>query len=69
MSTANPQTTVQPGFFSYDRAAAYLGLSRSTLEKLVATKRLEPRRLGRRVLFAVGDLDALLEVDRGKATC
>src|SRR6516165_7476983 len=41
-----------------EAAAAYLGLSKSTLEKQRITGSGPPfRKLGRRVLYAIGDLD------------
>jgi len=47
-------------------AAVYLRLGVSTIDKLLALKRLRPVRLGRRVLFLKEDLDRFIEKNKEK---
>ena len=51
----------EAGWLNSDQAAEYLGCPRSRIHDLVALRRLEPRRDGRRLLFRRSDLDAYLE--------
>ena len=46
--------------------AKYLSLGVSTVDKLLALKRLKPVRLGRRVLFLREDLDKFILENRQK---
>jgi len=46
--------------------AAYLRLGLSTIDKLLALKKLKPVRLGRRVLFMKEDLDKFILENREK---
>ncbi len=51
-----------PTLFTYDTAAAYLGIHRRTLASLVAAGRITWRRVGERgVRFAQSDLDDYIE--------
>ena len=44
--------------------AEYLRLGVSTIDKLLATKKLKPVRIGRRVLFLQEDLDKFIQEAR-----
>ena len=56
---------VEPGWFSYKRAALYTGLSEVSLWRLVRQGSLHPARLNRSVRFSREELDMLLESRRG----
>ena len=47
-------------------ASTYLRLGLSTIDKLLALKKLKPVRLGRRVLFMKEDLDKFILENREK---
>jgi excisionase family DNA binding protein len=57
------RTLIEKRWLSYEEAALYTGLSEESLRKLVVGKRLTLHRPtgGRRVLFDIHQLDALLE--------
>lgn len=54
-------TAVRPRLVDVHGAGAYLGISSWTVRELVWTKKLPEVRIGRRLLFDVRDLDALVE--------
>lgn len=58
------QDRVTPGWFSYQGAAVYTGLSETSLWRLVRSGSLRPARLGRTVRFSREELDMLLESRR-----
>jgi excisionase family DNA binding protein len=63
----NAQPT--PKYLHTESAAAYLGLSKSTLEKhRINGNGPAFRKLGRRVLYAIGDLDAWADNCRRQST-
>jgi excisionase family DNA binding protein len=63
----NAQLT--PKYLHTESAASYLGLSKSTLEKSRISGNGPPfRKLGRRVLYAIADLDAWADNCRRNST-
>jgi len=56
-----------PVAVSVAEAARLLGVSARTIQYLIADRRLESRRLGRRRLILVADLRRLLAADRPDA--
>jgi excisionase family DNA binding protein len=50
--------------FSYEQATTATGLSRSTLERLVAADKLVAHKIGKRVLISRASLESLLRQDR-----
>ena len=52
-------TTVMPIAVSLDQAAHLIGVSRSTIERLVSTGRLNSARVGRRVLIRRVDVEGV----------
>jgi excisionase family DNA binding protein len=46
----------------YNEAAALLGVSKRTLEKLVHDGRIKPKRIYRRVVFPLSVLESFLKV-------
>jgi len=47
-------------------AATYLRLGVSTIDKLLALRKIKPVRIGRRVLFQQEDLDRFIEKNKEK---
>ena len=60
-----PSTEVRLGpvspWFSIDDAAAYLSVSRSTIDRAIADRRLQTAELGRRVLIHRDSLDQAMQ--------
>jgi excisionase family DNA binding protein len=56
------------GLLSLQEAALTLGISRSTLARLVARDQLRPVRIGRRVLIEPDDVEALIAAGRCEAS-
>ena len=51
--------------YSVNEVCAALQISRTTLWKLVRSRRLKPVRIGRRVLFSLKTLEDFVNVDNG----
>lgn len=65
--TAHHEKHPADGYISMNDAAAYLGVSRRTLERLIGSRRLRHYRLGRTIRLRRKDLDEYMEslaVDR-----
>jgi excisionase family DNA binding protein len=56
-----PNDPVEPHTLSVRDATAFTGLSKSTLNRLVAANELEKLHIGRKALFRVADLKKLTE--------
>lgn len=54
------KTKINPAALNYQDAASYLGVSATTIRRLVNEDQLRQIRIGRRIVFRVSDLDALL---------
>jgi excisionase family DNA binding protein len=52
---------------SIEDAAESIGLSPWTLRKYISTGRINPTRIGRRVLIETSEIERLLEAGRAKA--
>jgi excisionase family DNA binding protein len=59
------QDRVEPGWFSYKKAALYTGLSEVSLWRLVRQGSLHPARINRSVRFSREELDTMLNSRRG----
>jgi excisionase family DNA binding protein len=59
-----PPAANQSPWLDADGAADYIAASRDRIYDLVALRKLEPRRDGRRLLFRRDELDAYLEASR-----
>ena len=55
-----PVQTPPAAFATFEQATSYTTLGRTSLEKLIREKKLTARKVGRRVVFAYKDLDAML---------
>jgi excisionase family DNA binding protein len=56
----SPVQAPTAAFATFEQAQAYTTLGRTSLEKLIREKRLTARKIGRRVVIAYKDLDALI---------
>jgi excisionase family DNA binding protein len=56
----SPVQTPTAAYATFEQAQDYTTLGRTSLEKLIREKRLTARKIGRRVVIAYKDLDALI---------
>ena len=60
-----PATAPEPGLLNAVIAARFLGISRTTLDKLVRLGKIKPVRLAGRVLFSRSHLEAIARGESG----
>ena len=60
-----PATAPEPGLLNAVIAARFLGISRTTLDKLVRLGKIKPVRLAGRVLFSRSHLEAIARGEGG----
>ena len=53
--------SIEPHTMTLQSAVAFTGLSKATLNRLVARRELTKHHVGKRALFKVADLNALVE--------
>lgn len=67
MSESRRKPDVKPAAMGVAEAAATTGLSETTIRRLERSGQLRSVRIGKRILFRVGDVAALLEPVAGDA--
>ena len=60
MATTPPTAALKPRALHVNDAAAYIGVSRGNLYKLIGEKRVRAVKVGRRTLLDVASLDAFI---------
>ena len=60
-----PTPALEPGLLDAVTAARFLGISRTTLDKLVRQGKIKPVRLAGRVLFSRSHLEAIARGESG----